>query len=201
VTGVTTLVSSTPDGTPADLEVPAISAVMRDDGRIVALGGGFQALWPLTAGVVTYPWVLRDLESNTFTPVPAPPGPVPAEVHPSAEVAGFSPDGQRVYLGNVTVVGGFIGASRSGTTIEYDVAGSRILQTLPSHHSLAGLRRRPNPAADHVPPLQRPTTSDFSRYDLVTGRVTGLVPGFSSAPATANRRTLYRTVARPRAAR
>ena len=71
VTGVTTLVSSTPDGTPADIELPAISAVMRDDGRIVALGGGFQALWPLSAGVVTYPWVMRDLEANTFTPVPA----------------------------------------------------------------------------------------------------------------------------------
>ena len=72
---VTTLVSSTPDGTPADLEFPAISAVMRNDGRIVALAGGFQALWPLTSVVVTYPWVLRDLESNTFTPVPAPPRP------------------------------------------------------------------------------------------------------------------------------
>ena len=195
VTGVTTLVSSTPDGTPADIEVPAISAVMRDDGRIVALGGGFQALWPLTAGLVTYPWVLRDLESNTFTPVPAPPRPpFPQKFNPSAEVAGFSPDGQRVYLGNVTVVGGFIGASQSGTTIEYDVAGSRILQTLP-------LVTAGRPFVDgRTLPLTTflifsgPNYTDFSRYDRVTGRVTTLVPGDSSSPATADRRTLYRAL-------
>ena len=155
VTSVTTLVSSTPDGTPADLDVPAISAVMRDDGRIVALGGGFQALWPLTAGVVTYPWVMRDLEANTFTPVPAPPRRregLPS-FHPSAEVAGLlARRAARLSRQRDPRGPGLLGASRSGTTIEYNIAGS------------------PHPAA--LPGFSQPSASAF-----VDGRDVALVTG------------------------
>ena len=147
LTTVTTLVSSTPDGTPADVELPAISAVMRDDGRIVALGGGFQALWPLSAGVVTYPWVIRDLEANTFTPVPAPPRPPgPTNFVPGAEVAGFSPDGQRVFLSDLLA-----GHRPPGLQVRSD---SRIRHRRQPHHpAIAGLqtahRRAPSSTAGH----------------------------------------------------
>ena len=141
---------------------------------------------------------MRDLEANTFTPVPAPPRPegLPS-FHPSAEVAGFSPDGQRVYLGNVILVASFVAASRSGTTIEYDIAGARILQTLPA--VTAGepfVDGRTLPLAGAVF-FSNPSYSNFSRYDRVTGRVTELVPGLSLNPATADRRTLYRTFGFP----
>ena len=63
---------------------------MRDDGRIVALGGGFQALWPLTAGVVTFPWVVRDLDSQHLHAGSGAAAPeVSAELHPVRRSSGL----------------------------------------------------------------------------------------------------------------
>ena len=152
---MTTLVSSTPDGTPADVEVPAISAVMRDDGRIVALGGGFQALWPLTAGVVTYPWVIRDLESQHLHAGPGaarPPGPAELSCRPPKS-PGSRQTGNAYILSDRAVAGqlGLLGF-KSGTTVEYDIAGNRIIQRLPGFRQPTGerLRRRPVIATDHA---------------------------------------------------
>ena len=201
LTTVTTLVSSTPDGTPADLEPLANSAVMRNDGRIVALAGVFQALWPLSAGVVTYPWVIRDLEANTFTPVPTAPRPSGATNYlPSAEVAGFSPDGQRVYLSDLLLVLGLLGV-KSGTTVEYDIASNRIIQRLPGFRQPTGGvfadgRSLPLITRESYSPSY--VMSELARYDALTGRVTSLVPnGGVTAAATADRRTLYRGIAIP----
>ena len=204
VTGVTTLVSSTPDGTPADLEVPALSAlsaVLRDDGRIVALAGGFQALWPLSPGVTTYPWVIRDVEANTFTPIASGPRqPAAGNIVPLAGVAGFSPDGQRVYLSDLTLLLGILG-STSGTTLEYDLASNRVIQRLPGFKPplgplFADARSLPLVTREAYSPAY--VITEFTRYDAITGRAIRLVPDASvTAAATANRRTLYAGIGVP----
>jgi hypothetical protein len=196
-TGVTMLVSSTPDGTPADLELPSISAVMRDDGRIVALGGGFQALWPVTVGPVVYPWVIRDLDANTFTPVAAPPKTPTNQTVPVARIAGFSPDGQRVYLSDLLQITGLLGYA-TGATVEYDLVGNREIRRLPGFQPLGGTafrdgRSLPLVTSEGFSPTH--LLGSFSRFDVVTGRVTRLAGNETfEAAATANRRTLYRPV-------
>ena len=175
---------------------------MRDDGRIVALAGGFQALWPLTAGVVTYPWVIRDLDANTFTPVAAPPKASPSTnpaTAPASRIAGFSPDGQRVYLSDIVWSFSASSGIRAGWTVEYDIVGNRERQA----HCQASASPRAiadSPTAGRCPWSRSGEllahvrhASGLSRYDVVTGRVTKLVPRRIGAfPATANRRTLYR---------
>ena len=142
---------------------------MRDDGRIVALAGGFQALWPLTSRVVTHPWVLRDLESNTFTPVSArrrgTPG--PHELSAVRRSGRLLARRQRVYLVQVTSPAlGLLGI-KSGTTVEYDIAGNRIIQRLPGIRQPNGerLHRRPDIATGHVGALLAVRTSSATSRD------------------------------------
>jgi hypothetical protein len=205
VTSLTTLVSSTPDGTPADATTKPISGLMRDDGRIVALAGGFTSLWPLTAGVATYPWVIRDLDTNTFTPVYAPPKSSPSTnpaTAPDSLIGGFSPDGQRVFLSDIVGILGLLGY-RTGWTVEYDLVGSRELQRIPGFTPLSGDRTirdgrsLPLLLVESFSPSYN--MGGFSRYDVVTGRMTRLVPVDASFPvgSTANRRTLYTAIATP----
>ena len=114
---------------------------------------------------------------------------------PAAGVAGFSPDGQRVFLSDFLAVLGLLGF-RTGATVEYDIAGNRIIQRLPGF-------RQPNGEAfvdgRSLPLVTRESyspsyvLSELSRYDAVTGRVTRLLPNVAlTAAATADRRTLYR---------
>jgi hypothetical protein len=67
VTGVTSIISSTPDGTPAPFTV--YSAAISDDGRYAAFSGGFENTVVMPAGAR---WILRDLLLNTFVPITAP---------------------------------------------------------------------------------------------------------------------------------
>ncbi len=199
VTGVTTLVSGTPDGTPADVVLPGISAVMRDDGRIVALAGGFQTLWPVTGGAVVYPWVIRDLGANTFTPVAAPAKTPSTQTAPVTRIAGFSPDGQRVYLSDIVQLTGLLGYA-TGETVEYDLVGNREMRRLPGFRPAGGTaftdgRSLPLVTIEAFSPAH--LMGGFSRYDSVTDRTTTLVNESLTAAATANRRTLYSTFAVP----
>ena len=205
--GVTTLVSSTPDGTPADSRCRPSSAVMRDDGRIVALGGGFQALWPLTAGrrhVSLGPARSREpTPSRRFRRRRRPAGRAERRCR-SPKSPAFSPDGQRVYLvrrvrRGLGLLGLQIRQRLSSTTSPAPASCS----ALPGFRSAR--RRRPSSTADPCRSitrrkLLRPSyfLRDFSRYDAVTGRVTKLVPtGGRATPATADRRTLYRGTRHP----
>jgi hypothetical protein len=200
LTSITTLVSSLPDGTPADSAIPAEAVAMSPDGRLVALGRGFQALWPgTTLGAVTYPWVMRDLVANTFTPIAwgvvAPPPTPPISPQPP-EVAGFSPDGQRVYLTDTTLLVGLLGR-KSGTTLEYDVASNHIIRQWPGFRprwadAFVDGRTLPLIASEAYSPTYY--VNNFGRGDRVTGRATTLAGELVLAAATSDRRTLYSAV-------
>ena len=119
--------------------------------------------WPLTAGVVTYPWVIRDLDANTFTPVAAPPKASPSTnpaTAPASQIAGFSPDGQRVYLSDIVRHLGLLGYS-TGWTVEYHLVGNRELKRIPGFSSFVGVShdsRRPVSALGLDRGLARPRT-------------------------------------------
>jgi hypothetical protein len=118
---------------------------------------------------------------------------------PAAEVAGFSPDGQRVFLSDLVLVLGLLGF-KTGATVEYDIAGNRIIQRLPGFRQPTGGvfddgRSLPLVTRESYSPAY--LVSEFSRYDVITGRVTRLVPDVGvSAAATANR-TLYQAFGVP----
>ena len=206
LTTVTTLVSSMSDGTPAE---GFVNAAMSPDGHLVTLAGGFPALWPgPSSSQTSYPWVLRDLDTNGFTPIPLPtagPSVLPATgasggLHAAVSVpyvtasVGFSPDGQRAYLEEGTQ---FLGATvgRSGTTLEYDIATGRVIRRLPgiTESTLAGFRDGHTfSLTGSVSFFTTSNAFDIRRFDRSTGRDTTMVAGqvcggFDSAAG----RTLY----------
>ena len=204
VTSVTTLVSSTPDGRPADRPV---EATMSLDGRLVALAGGFAGLMPNgLPGEGSFPWVVRDLDANSFVPIAYPTTPasgLPVTsplVANSALVHGFSADGSRVYLGQQLLLCCLV-SSLTGTTLEYDVAAGRVTRRLPGFPPNSIIDRRDPDSFTLIASLGNAaflssfTVTDVSRFDLSTNRFVSVVPhhlltGFDSAGG----RTLYRKV-------
>ena len=120
---------------------------------------------------------------------------------PGQPDAGFSPDGQRVYLSDIVRHLGLLGYSTGGT-VEYDLVGNRELKRIPGFSSFVGDRTirdgRSLPLVSIEGLLAHVRyAGGFSRYDVVTGRLTRLVHAAGLFPATANRRTLYSTFAVP----
>jgi hypothetical protein len=211
VTSLTVLVSSGPDGSPADR---GVSGVMSADGRRVLLAGGFSGLMPngiVTTG--TFPWVLREPDTNGFVPIAVPatlpsllPAAPPSSGPPVAAPAvvtssfayGLSADGSRAYIGVQTLICCLVAAT-SGTTFEYDVAANRMTRLLPGFPPDTLLDTR-DPASfpiitsrGNVATPFTVTVAEISRYDLATRRLTTLVPRYACPSfATAGHRTLYR---------
>ena len=126
-TGILTLVSSQPDGTPGDWPPDYSPPAISTDGRLVAFGGGFRAFSEVPEGTPRYPWVLRDLVANTLTPIALPAAgasnlPIrtatvtqPLVFTYATAQPGFTNDGRTLYLGEGSVFSGAY--STSGGTI------------------------------------------------------------------------------------
>ena len=200
VMGHTVLVSGTPDGTPADAAFEA-TGTMSPDGRLVMLARGFEALVPGGVPAVgTSPWVLRDVEANTFTPIVLPSftdrtrAAFPFVASDFPGVAGFSTDGRRAYVTAAWLRGSSF-RGLGGPTFEL---GRRLDD---NHEGLAWHRvdqwcHEPHDRSEmssnlFAYPLN--TTYNISRYDMISGVVTPIVSGLvcNSGYREEGRRLLY----------
>ncbi|MEO5823964.1 MAG: hypothetical protein ABIT71_25945 [Vicinamibacteraceae bacterium] len=205
LTGVTTLVSGRPDGTPAD-DV-TWGAALSPDGHLAVIAGGFSDL----AAASTF-WVLRDLDANTFVPIidgnpPASTLPARAPVtsapldiqngRPLASI-GFTPDARTVYLNVQENV--FQPDEIRGSVLEYDIASARVVRRFPA--VVPSSRTFLRPAFRDGRTLIYPSTIAFGcvdtarridRYDRLTGRIVPLLSGMveSVASDAAGRRLVY----------
>jgi hypothetical protein len=215
LTGLLTLVSSQPDGTPGDwppdFSPPAITA----DGRLVAFGGGFRAFFDVPAGTPRSPWVLRDLVANTLTPIALPDQ--PASTLPvgtsAADVTdgfvysyataqpGFTNDDRTLYLGEGAVFVG-IYSTANGSILEYDIPSGRVTRRFPGLATTiigdAGPRfRLPDLFVYRTSYLSLPCpgadVGSVARFDRRTGRVTHLVEhvNTSASSSAVGRRVLF----------
>jgi hypothetical protein len=193
-TGLTTIVSTAPDGTPGDLGTN--EAVISPDGRFVAMPAIFVSHVSVPAGAPRFPWVLRDVDANTVTFIPldaAPtvgdpgwePAPAPIREFERGAVRAFSNDGRRLYLSYLQGTGRALRVT-GGSTFEYDVAARSFTRRL------AGI---PPPTPGLWPEVAfedgrtftlttrtvsnvgTATARDIFRYDADTGRSTPIVVG------------------------
>ena len=212
VSGVTTIVTARPDGTPGNSN--ATSAVLSPDGRYAAFAGGFIAPEPLPPDTQ---WILRDLTLNTFVPIalpapPPPPLPLTGSRSPAVtdelifsypKVIRFSPDGSRLLIAfntNSVTLGFF---SYSGTIYDYSVATGQIdrsFRGIDDTQFLGGTRANIDPSIGIAHSFNAAWLSGCPLeaagrfvYDQRTGRVRQLVGGGVGEPASSadGRRLLY----------
>ena len=211
--GVTTIITATPDGTPATSGT--FSAAISDDGRYVAFANAITSTSPLMPSGTL--WVLRDLALNTFVPIvlpTAPPSSLPLTGSHSAAVTDklivsypkvicFSPDGSRLLIAfnTTSVVIGF--SSYSGTIFDYNVSTGQIDRSfagVDDTQFLLGTRANIDPrigiaysfSAGALSSCPLEAAGRFV-YDQRLGRVRQLVGGTLGLPASSadGRRLLY----------